>query len=461
MQRRTLIIGLAAAATVAPLVTRAQVGRPITDVVVLVPGIMGSVLARDGRTVWGLELSAFSDLLRQGNLDLAHLRTDVSGVQATSLFDSVSIIPGFWKIDGYTALREALVSRLQLRPGINYFEFAYDWRLDNRIAARRLAEQSREWLGAWRESTSNPLARLVFVAHSMGGLVVRHAAEVLGLRAEIRSVFSIGTPYRGSVKALATVANGLLTQGLTRTVASFDSVYQLMPTYDCLDVGGTMKDMASLRAQLAEMVDMRRYLEVGKGFHDECDSAAQAHAGPTNAQPLLTVTQANTHRTLASARLAGGRLQLLETVRGENFAGDGTVPGYRLSHPIVSSFQRLAHYGNQLHGALQNSEAVIEQVVGTLQGEPFGTRANEVVSLKCSEWVRPGGNAVIEIALARAPRLPQPVRVLDASTGQAVSESVVDGTTLQFRHEVVMLAAGVYRVTYGDPMICSDLFCVA
>ncbi len=35
-------------------------------------------------------------------------------------------------------------------PGKNFFTFPYDWRRDNRVAARRLKEQTNRWLREWR-----------------------------------------------------------------------------------------------------------------------------------------------------------------------------------------------------------------------------------------------------------------------------------------------------------------------
>jgi pimeloyl-ACP methyl ester carboxylesterase len=53
----------------------------------------------------------------------------------------------------------------------------YDWRRDNRVAARRLKEQTNRWLGEWRRE--QPDAKLILVGHSMGGLVARYFLECL------------------------------------------------------------------------------------------------------------------------------------------------------------------------------------------------------------------------------------------------------------------------------------------
>ena len=81
----------------------------------------------------------------------------------------VHLIPGFWKIDGYSGIFERLSGELTLERGKNWFDFPYDWRRDNRAAAHRLAEQAPRWLAEWRQSSGNADARLVLLAHSMGG----------------------------------------------------------------------------------------------------------------------------------------------------------------------------------------------------------------------------------------------------------------------------------------------------
>src|SRR5215216_6446171 len=161
---------------------------PFDDVVVLLPGILGSVLRKGGNDVWGLSAGAFASAIwhRGGNiLELTIPDNELDrdeyddGVAAPSLLPDTTVIPWFWKIDGYTRVSEALRSNFGLQPGQNFFEFAHDWRRDNRLAARRLKVESARWLADWRRSSGNNDARLVLVAHSMGGLVARYFLEVL------------------------------------------------------------------------------------------------------------------------------------------------------------------------------------------------------------------------------------------------------------------------------------------
>src|SRR5437764_14899264 len=111
------------------------------DVVVLLPGILGSVLQKDHKDVWAFSGGAgLNALLSLGGdikrLALAADPPDVDdlgdGVVATRLIPDVHLIPGLWKIDGYTKIADAIKQTFDVRPNENYFEFPYHWPRDNR-----------------------------------------------------------------------------------------------------------------------------------------------------------------------------------------------------------------------------------------------------------------------------------------------------------------------------------------
>src|SRR4051794_36481208 len=114
------------------------------DLVVLLPGISGSVLAKDGRELWGTTFGAIGRAILTGGGSIHELTMGADdpniddlgdGISAPILVPDLHIIPGLWKIDGYTKIARRLIADLALRPGSNYFEFPYDWRRDNRVAA--------------------------------------------------------------------------------------------------------------------------------------------------------------------------------------------------------------------------------------------------------------------------------------------------------------------------------------
>ena len=133
----------------------------VTDLLILLPGITGSVLQKNKKDVWAVTTESVGGALTTlgRNLQGLELKDDPQdvedlgdGVVATGLFPDVHLIPGFWKIDGYSGVRAALSQRLKLDGAQNYIEFPYDWRRDNRVAARKLARLVPAWLASMEES---------------------------------------------------------------------------------------------------------------------------------------------------------------------------------------------------------------------------------------------------------------------------------------------------------------------
>ena len=253
------------------------------DIFVLLPGITGSVLEKDGKDVFGLTASAGLRALFSAGRSIADLKVDLKappgqrphdGVTAARVAPDAHLIPGLWKIDGYSKVGGYLTKRLKAVPAESYFEFPYDWRLDNRIAAADLKDAIDKWLGARRRS--RPEAKVVLVAHSMGGLVSRYYLEVLGGWRSTRALITFGTPHRGSLNALDFLANGFSKAfglvDLTDLVRSFPSIYQLLPVYRCVDVGD---GQASYLADVADRVPGldAEAVRAARAFHQEIEDA--------------------------------------------------------------------------------------------------------------------------------------------------------------------------------------------
>ena len=90
--------------------------QSMSDVIVLIPGILGSVLVKDGREVWGASGSSIvGNLITFGKAlgDLA-LPQGVGhgdpkdGVTAPRSLPRLYMVPTFWKADGYGRLVERL-----------------------------------------------------------------------------------------------------------------------------------------------------------------------------------------------------------------------------------------------------------------------------------------------------------------------------------------------------------------
>jgi pimeloyl-ACP methyl ester carboxylesterase len=354
---------------------------PMNDLVVLVPGILGSELWKNGRMIWGFkdglrELFALRGNLRRAIDDLKLHGDDPAllelgdGVEATRLLSVPQVIVGFYKSDGYDLLRERLLKSFQLRDGppgarhVNYVEFPYDWRRGNQAAAQRLKMIVDERLERWQKDTGNKKARAIFICHSMGGLVARYYLEVLGgWEKSCRALITLGTPFRGAVDALNSLANGFSIAGveLTEVLRTCTSAYQLLPIYKMIDVG--MDEDRRVDDVDIAGVDRQRARAAREQFHDAIKNAVAARSD----RGYLTFTFSGLDQpTLQSASLEGNTITAHEEVPAEWASyrqnGDGTVP-YGSSIPLeLSNDPRGAHAVSGRHAMLQSNDEIWRQM---------------------------------------------------------------------------------------------------
>ena len=344
-------------------------------IVVLIPGITGSVLEKDGKQLWGPSVGTVvgTALSRGGRLDALVLQRDSNGeeaddgVVATRLVPDVHIVPGLWKIDGYGKVADRLKRNLKLEPGVNYFEFPYDWRRDNRVAARALQRSIADWLR--RRRASAPDAGVVIVAHSMGGLVARYFIEVLGGWQDMHALITFGTPYRGSLNALDSLSNGvrklLGVLDLTELSRSFTSIHQLLPIYPCYVEDGGSAVRLKEAAQVPGVEKAR--IAAADEFHREIQRAVERNESVPEyvrarypIHPVIGLEQP----TLQGARLVAGKVELVRERDGQDESGDGTVP--RVSASPIEAGEESAIFAATRHASLQNADAVLVHVRGVL-----------------------------------------------------------------------------------------------
>lgn len=315
------------------------------DIVVLLPGVMGSVLQKNGEDIWNISVEALwkatrEVVSRRSLLEELTLQEDDperdyldDGIRATGLIQDARLVPGFFKVDGYSFIRTQLIKDFNITPGkvdedktANFFEFPYDWRRDNRVAARLLKKLIDQKLPRWQEI--HPGAKVILIAHSMGGLVARYYLEHLGGAEHCKALITLGTPYRGSVKILNYLANGFRKRPLpelTEVVRSFTSAYQLLPIYPMVNVAGNWQRVAEvddIRGVVKERAKQgREFLLSLKG------------TGAYQTKPIVGVGQS----TLQSAMFANGKLEVSkdtlptnpnsqEALSGGFVTGDDTVP---------------------------------------------------------------------------------------------------------------------------------------
>lgn len=355
----------------------------IRDLVVFLPGITGSVLARDGKDVWGLSIRAIWSALSTGGGSLRSLTLDADdpsrplapdGVTAPRLVKGPHLVPGLWKIDGYAPVIDAILSNFDVVPGdprsdrpANFFEFPYDWRRDVRAPALLLQDLVREQLPRWREASGASDAQVILIGHSMGGLVARHYLEVLGGWETSRALVTYGTPYRGSLNALGFLAHGFrkLHLDLTEVLRSCPSVYQLLPIYPCVADGSTWRRVGDVRI---DGLDPRRAADA-LAFHREIEAAVTAREAA--GRGALTVPVVGTRQpTSQYAALSGSGVTMHRDrpawLDANLDGGDGTVP--RVSAvPIELSDAGGQVYVSEQHGTLHSNPAALHDLLGRLQ----------------------------------------------------------------------------------------------
>ena len=341
------------------------------DVIVLIPGITGSSLKRGDHVLWGFSPSVLATALLTSS-KFAQALAPEPGDVADAVIPDLTLLPGFWKIDGYTKVADAIHRDFSVQDGKNFFTFPYDWRLDNRLAARQLAARCHDWLKQWR-ATANPTAKLILVAHSMGGLVARYFLEVEEGWKETTALITFGTPYLGSLMAVDALLLGMRKGpmgliDLTDLARSLPSIYQLLPTYPCLDINQPeLKRFAEVihpgYVDAALINDAQR-------FHQEIRDAVTVHLQDSEyrdkryrVHPVVGIEQ----KTLQSARIVDGTTTLLTAHGGKDLGGDGTVPRVSAT-PLEYRDQGREMFSSARHGSLQNDDPVLTQLKGVLTG---------------------------------------------------------------------------------------------
>ncbi|MFF3403508.1 esterase/lipase family protein [Streptomyces sp. NPDC002659] len=350
---------------------------------IVLPGIMGSALTETetGRRIWGLSprMLARAWQRRDGMLPLHLTPEEREGrygrVTATGMLEVPAWAPFLQGFEPYrellTAVHEVTVDQAAV------LAFPYDWRLPVAVHGARLAEAARRHLIAWRAhpgSHGERPARLVFVAHSMGGLVTRAAlAHAPDLAPDTRAVMTLGTPFYGAVKA-AVILNGsrhdplpaLPRHRMAAAAATLPGIHDLLPVFRCVDA-----DLDVHRLTPADVAALGGDKELAAQAMDSQDRiiAQGPHALPGH-RPLVGVAQP----TMQSLRLTDGLVHqqyvafrthsdgaLVRDANGiperRDRAGDGTV--YRESATLAGP---AVTYLPLQHGALAKDSVVLRHV---------------------------------------------------------------------------------------------------
>jgi hypothetical protein len=447
------------------------------DLVVFVPGILGTRLTREGRDVWNQSKQALLSLRRPGRAVQGLMLPPGIGdeepegphvLEAEGLLKGPEALPGLLSCLGYPDVRAAL-GWDDTGPGgqnphpMQYLVFPYDWRLSNRLTARRLRARVESALDAWREvaPSVHPEAhddppRIVLMCHSMGGLVARYYLECLGGRERTRALVTLGTPFEGAAKAIRVLTGHALdtrhlatrvvervlsvNERLAELARTFPSVAQLLPVY---------------RAALEEGDPARRLLtgmpvpdlptalvDEAFAFHRDIDEAWERNqAGLAEPPYRVHCFAGRAHPTVHGVSVGvDGSLEFpTHFDNRQEWSGDGTVPSGSAAARWVLDSEDQALWNGERHAGMAGAESLRHQLAAirrnrptrgmlsgdtafgvevpemALAGEPFEVRATGPTVTGTTLRVRlvPPGRPVSEI---------KPVTLVPDGTGDVIAE---------------------------------------
>lgn len=308
-----------------------QAGATARNPVVIIPGIMGSQLWRGSEQLW----PNVRTLLMQP--DIFRL-PDPPGksIEARGLVNEVVIVPNLIKQAQYNRLGDYLEEGLSYERGKDLMEFAYDWRQDIRDSARHLAQAIDEW------NVSEPIT---LIAHSLGTLVSRYYVRRLGGNRKVGRLVLLGGPHAGAPKAIASLLTGpdllpfgLLGDRLRQVMASFPSLYQILPQYACVtDQDGQPIDIFQDETWLPE--PLRPHLRASAEFWRELGTGTDVPAVSIFGYGQKTIMRLNVRRDKT------GNWQKVDFT--SELGGDQTVP----EHSAVLPGSEI-HPVQQGHGSL-------------------------------------------------------------------------------------------------------------
>lgn len=392
---------------------------PMRDLIVVLPGILGSTLANQDEMVWGRSdgavlRSIYTFLRNKENLTLPDGVGDEhpnDGVKPVGLMPDLHALGGIWTVNlGYSTLISSLKSQFCLIDAplndpdryANFLPIPYDWRLSNRYNGRRLKTIVEPALEKWRsQSPEFKDAKVIFICHSMGGLVARWYIDLEGGAEITRKLITLGTPHRGALKALKQLVNGIQVKSvpqpfLNRFARSLPSLHQLLPEYACLDMtGGLLKISETTLPDLDTRMTSDAML-----FHRQLNESS---VGNYQIHPIVGFRQP----TDTTAIINSGRIVSLNTIGGNYEGGDGTVPRLSATPKALNPDDPSAYSVADQHGALQYNQGILDQMEFVLSGrrEPHRAGTKTELAVAVDDWVMAGEPIELTATLADESRL--------------------------------------------------------
>jgi Lecithin:cholesterol acyltransferase len=351
--------------------------------VVVLPGIGGSVLAPPAaldRPVWQASLPNVPNVLRDPDRlsigEHEHL-VPVGVIKSRKAFGVWTVIPGY----------HGLMTRLSALPGArlddgspanhaldaNVVAVPYDFRRSIVEAAQRLDDEIRQRLPVlWpADDAVDPTPRVVFVTHSMGGLVARYWAAQHDNERRCRALISLGTPHRGAPKALDVLANGVPVRGFRirrpiNVLREWPGLAELLPRYPAVVDATRNASRPVLRPHELPLDWLRKSAGAAYQVHQQID---EVWAGLSRSGPDMQARIGFGHGTLrrcvwdgAAIRVTDQRPGIADLGGWDADAGDGTVPAFSGLPPEQDFASAWNLRVNLRHGPIADLDEVIDLV---------------------------------------------------------------------------------------------------
>jgi pimeloyl-ACP methyl ester carboxylesterase len=334
----------------------------MTEVVILLPGIMGSVLKLGEEVIWPgsvasllLPYKKMKELMREDLVATDCIRSFSVTTQYQSLIDDLTTC-------GFSEPNHTLVVA------------AYDWRKDNAESAKTLAASIDAAV-----TRHGAAVEITLIGHSMGGLVSRYYLESGQFNGrpgfgKIKRLITLGTPHMGAALALPLVLGYekrlfLNKQQVLEATSDvrYPAAYQLLPpdsepfAWDG-DAGGRLSNiydpniserLGLVGGNLAATRRFRAALDLGRR--------------PPNVRYFCFTGTRQTTATHVLVRPGTGTRLRPDKVEEED-SGDGTVPTWS---GFLPGLQRQFVSGE--HGTIYQTSG-LRRVLATVLGKP-GTLA--------------------------------------------------------------------------------------
>ncbi|MGE0454009.1 MAG: hypothetical protein AB7O37_18190 [Vicinamibacteria bacterium] len=460
--------------------------RRLKDLLVVLPGMGGSVLTSESGLVWGDESRVLEAVNHPEPLNPDRELIPVG------LIGTLTLVPGWVLWEGYEGLVHGIhdvFDNVVLDEGdpskanwnANVVLAPYDFRRSIRDSAAALDYNIRRRLKLIGGSSS-ATHRVLVVAHSMGGLVARYWLGPLEGWRVCRALITLGTPHRGAPKALDVLVNGVrqgpvrLSQ-FSKILRSWPGMHELLPRYPVITVPAAGMEVYphEVASELGLNDDLAR---AAFETHKDIETAWQSVPPPPEGPAVIPLVGTR-HPTVASARWDGSHLVCGKTALPKHrpdLQGDGTVPGLSAIPIEMTNLPGAWRDVPYRHSQIASAIEALRLVGQYSEDPPSGDRGIEPATdtaprlgLDLEECYEAGAPATIRVhAMGPCDNLTQPRASLSQAwpSAHALGELNLERTgTTEWKAALGGLSEGMYRVRVslrGQPWSrdANDVFAV-